>query len=74
MPRRADMFIDLKDDPREDLQRLGDERTTLVETLRSVRMGRFRCARCRSNRSTSTRSHLGHVDLWRERIDGRIGQ
>ena len=36
--RRADMFIDLKDDPREDGPTLGDERTTLVESLRSVRL------------------------------------
>jgi hypothetical protein len=36
--RRADMFIDLEDDPREDGPRLGDERTTLVEFLRSVRL------------------------------------
>jgi len=27
--RRADMFIDLKDDPRENGSTLGDERTTL---------------------------------------------
>jgi len=32
------MFIDLEDDPREDGPRLGDERTTLVEFLRSVRL------------------------------------
>src|SRR4030081_2140133 len=36
--RRADMFIDLKDDPREEGPRLGDERTTLVEALRCVRI------------------------------------
>jgi hypothetical protein len=36
--RRADMFIDLKDDPRENGPRLGDERTTLVEFLRCVRL------------------------------------
>ena len=36
--RRADMFIDLADDPREDRPTLGDERTTLVECLRSVRL------------------------------------
>src|SRR5205809_3694819 len=36
--RRADMCIDLKDDPREDCPTLGDERTTLVEVLRSVRL------------------------------------
>ena len=32
------MFIDLKDDPRENVPTLGDERTTLVEFLRSVRL------------------------------------
>jgi len=32
------MFIDLKDDPRENGPALGDERTTLVEFLRSVRL------------------------------------
>jgi hypothetical protein len=36
--RRADMFMDLKDDPREDGPRMGDERTTLVETLRCARL------------------------------------
>src|SRR5882762_3474168 len=36
--RRADMFIDLKDDPRENGPRLGDERTTLVEFLRGARL------------------------------------
>jgi Protein of unknown function (DUF664) len=36
--RRADMFIDLEDDPREDAPHLGDERTTLVENLRAVRL------------------------------------
>ena len=32
------MFIDLKDDPRENGPRLGDERTTLLENLRCVRL------------------------------------
>src|ERR1700716_3496206 len=36
--RRADMFIDLKDDPRENGPTLGDERTTLVEFLRCQRL------------------------------------
>src|SRR5262245_49153300 len=36
--RRADMFIDLADDPRENGPRLGDERTTLVEALRCERL------------------------------------
>jgi hypothetical protein len=36
--RRADMFIDLDDDPRENGPRLGDERTTLVEALRGLRI------------------------------------
>ena len=46
------MFMDLKDDPREDLHL----REMLVESI-------LEYAR-----------HLGHVDLLRERIDGRIGQ
>jgi hypothetical protein len=68
MPRRADMFIDLKDDPREDLQRLGDERTTLVETLRSVRITlEMKCAgldaeaMARRSVEPSTMSLLGIV-------------
>ena len=36
--RRADMFIDAEDDPRENRPALVDERTTLVEFLRSVRL------------------------------------
>jgi len=36
--RRADMFIDLDDDPRENGPTLGDERTTLVEALRRQRL------------------------------------
>ena len=36
--RRADMFVDLQDDPRENGPTLGDERTMLVESLRSVRL------------------------------------
>jgi hypothetical protein len=36
--RRADMFIDPEDDPRENGPTLGDERTTLVECLRCVRL------------------------------------
>jgi hypothetical protein len=36
--RRADMFIDLKDDPRETGPALGDERSTLVEVLRCCRL------------------------------------
>jgi hypothetical protein len=36
--RRADLFIDLEDDPREDRPRLGDERATLVEAPRSARL------------------------------------
>jgi hypothetical protein len=36
--RRADMFIDLQDDPRENGPTLGDERSTLVECLRAVRL------------------------------------
>jgi hypothetical protein len=36
--RRADMFIDLADDPREDRSRMGDEKSTLVESLRCARI------------------------------------
>jgi hypothetical protein len=36
--RRADMFVDAADDPREKVPPLLDERTTLVEFLRSVRL------------------------------------
>src|SRR6266853_5692653 len=36
--RRADMFVDLKDDPRENGPSMVDERTTLVEFLRCVRL------------------------------------
>jgi hypothetical protein len=36
--RRADMFIDLAEDPREDGPTLGDERTTLAESLRCLRL------------------------------------
>ncbi|MCW2641218.1 MAG: hypothetical protein JWP76_3524 [Dactylosporangium sp.] len=36
--RRADMFIDLEDDPRENGPSLGDERTTLAEYLRCQRL------------------------------------
>ncbi|MEU4570825.1 DinB family protein [Micromonospora sp. NPDC023956] len=36
--RRADMFIDLRDDPRENGPTVGDERTTLVEALRTARL------------------------------------
>ncbi|HET9052415.1 MAG TPA: DinB family protein [Candidatus Dormibacteraeota bacterium] len=36
--RRADMFIDPAGDPRENGPRLADERTTLVEFLRCVRL------------------------------------
>jgi hypothetical protein len=36
--RRADMFIDLKDDPREEGPRLGGERSTLVEVMRAARL------------------------------------
>jgi uncharacterized damage-inducible protein DinB len=36
--RRADMFVDPQDDPREGGPTLGDERATLVEYLRSQRL------------------------------------
>ena len=53
--RRADMFIDLEDDPREDRPRLGDERATLVEALREVLVGMIE----------EYARHLGHADLLR---------
>ncbi len=66
--RRADMFIDLKDDPREDSPTLGDERTTLVEVLRSVRLTlEIKCAdldteaMARRSVEPSTMSLLGLV-------------
>lgn len=116
------MFIDLNDDPREDGPRLGDERTTLAETLRCARLTlEMKCsgldAEAMARRAEvefaarfvadapsldvtgddplnehgsgggamSLREalvgmiyeyarHMGHADLLRERIDGRIGQ
>jgi uncharacterized damage-inducible protein DinB len=38
MERRADMFLDLADDPRENGPSLGDERATLIEFLRCQRL------------------------------------
>jgi len=110
--RRADMFTaDGKpsdDDPRENGPRLGDERVTLVESLRRQRLTlELKCsgldaeAMARRSVEPSTMSllnqhgsgggsmslrealvgmieeyarHMGHADLLRERIDGRIGQ
>jgi hypothetical protein len=66
--RRADMFIDLEDDPREDVPRLGDERTTLVEALRCQRLTlEMKCAgldaeaMARRSVEPSTMSLLGLV-------------
>ncbi len=66
--RRADMFIDLKDDPREDCPTLGDERATLVEALRAVRLTlEIKCAdldaeaMARRSVEPSTMSLLGLV-------------
>jgi Protein of unknown function (DUF664) len=66
--RRADMFIDLDDDPRENRPTLGDERTTLVEALRSVRLTlEMKCAgldaeqMARRSVEPSTMSLLGLV-------------
>ena len=66
--RRADMFIDLKDDPREDCPTLGDERTTLVEALRCQRLTlEIKCsgldaeAMARRSIEPSTMSLLGLV-------------
>ncbi|MBO3749221.1 DinB family protein [Streptosporangiaceae bacterium NEAU-GS5] len=62
------MFIDLDDDPREDGPRLGDERTTLVETLRCARLTlEMKCAgldaeaMARRSAEPSTMSLLGLV-------------
>jgi hypothetical protein len=62
------MFIDLEDDPREDGPRLGDERTTLVEFLRCVRLTlEMKCsgldadAMARRSVEPSTMSLLGLV-------------
>jgi Protein of unknown function (DUF664) len=66
--RRADMFIELKDDPRENGPRLGDERTTLVEALRCARLTlEMKCAgldaeaMARRSAGPSTMSLLGLV-------------
>ena len=66
--RRADMFIDLKDDPRENGPTLGDEHTTLVEVLRCVRLTlEMKCsgldaeAMARRSVEPSTMSLLGLV-------------
>jgi len=66
--RRADMFIDLDEDPRENGPTLGDERTTLVETLRCVRLTlEMKCegldaeAMARRSVEPSTMSLLGLV-------------
>jgi Protein of unknown function (DUF664) len=66
--RRADMFIDLKDDPRENGPSLGDERTTLAEVLRSARLTlEMKCsgldaeAMARRSVEPSTMSLLGLV-------------
>jgi hypothetical protein len=62
------MFIDLKDDPRENGPRLGDERTTLTEALRSCRLTlEMKCsgldaeAMARRSVEPSTMSLLGLV-------------
>lgn len=66
--RRADMFIDLEDDPRESGPRLGDERTTLTEALRCARLTlEMKCsgldagAMARRSAGPSTMSLLGLV-------------
>jgi hypothetical protein len=66
--RRADMFIDLEADPRENGPTLGDERTTLVESLRCVRLTlEMKCAgldaeaMARRSVEPSTMSLLGLV-------------
>ena len=66
--RRADMFIDLDGDPRENGPTLGDERTTLVEALRCQRVTlEMKCAgldaeaMARRSVEPSTMSLLGLV-------------
>src|SRR5437763_9724801 len=66
--RRADIFIDLEDDPRENGPALGDERTTLVESLRCQRLTlEMKCsgldaeAMARRSVEPSTMSLLGLV-------------
>jgi uncharacterized damage-inducible protein DinB len=66
--RRADMFIDLAADPREQQARLGDERTTLTESLRCLRITlEMKCAgldaeqMARRSVEPSTMSLLGVV-------------
>jgi hypothetical protein len=66
--RRADMFIDLEDDPREDGPTCADERTTLVEALRCARLTlEMKCAgldaeaMARRSVEPSTMSLLGLV-------------
>ncbi len=66
--RRADMFIDLEDDQRENGPTMGDERTTLVEFLRCVRLTlEMKCAgldaeaMARRSVEPSTMSLLGLV-------------
>jgi len=66
--RRADMFLDLDEDPRENGPTLGDERTTLLEVLRSVRLTlEIKCAgldaeaMARRSVEPSTMSLLGLV-------------
>jgi hypothetical protein len=68
MTRRADMFIDLEEDPRENGPRLGDERATLVEVLRAARLTlEMKCAgldaeaMARRSVDPSTMSLLGLV-------------
>jgi hypothetical protein len=66
--RRADMFIDLTDDPRENGPTLGDERSTLAEVLRCCRLTlEMKCAgldaeaMARRSVEPSTMSLLGLV-------------
>ena len=66
--RRADMFIDLEDDPRENGPQLGDERATLAEALRCQRLTlELKCAgldaqaMARRSVEPSTMSLLGVV-------------
>ncbi len=82
MWRRADTFTSdgrpCADDPREARPRLGDERTTLVEALRCQRLTlELQCAGLEAMARHAVEEYarpMGHVDLLRERIDGRLAQ
>ena len=61
----SSMWMDPAQDPRFSAGAVLDgERATLLDYLRAYRLAlELKCA-----------GHLGHADLLRERIDGRVGQ